>query len=170
MFQWLKNLFIHKQATSKKEKIISALLFFGYIYGLGYASNYEPGEFYKQLIQPELTPPNWVFPIAWTILFTLIGLSGYYVWNHYSSVIKRRIFTLLYALNGVLVFLWSYFFFGQQNITTPLFIILGMIIVAELMILTAFGTNKKAAYLLMPYLAWILFATYLNASIIVLNG
>jgi translocator protein len=170
MLNWLKNLFSKERTTSRKEKIISGILIFGYIYGLGFASSYPPGEFYRQLIKSALTPPNWVFPVAWTILFFLIGLSGYYIWNHYSSAAKRRLFTLLYLVNGILVFLWSYFFFGQQNITTPLYIILGIVIVAELMILTAFGTNKKAAYVLIPYLAWVLFATYLNASIIALNG
>ena len=80
MFGWLKKLF-KKKETSKREKIISAIISFGYIYGLGWASASAPDAFYASLIKPELTPPNWIFPIVWTILFFLIGLSGYFVWN-----------------------------------------------------------------------------------------
>lgn len=169
MLNWLKNLFSKEHTTPKKEKIISGLIFFGYIFLLGYAGSSNPDSFYQALTKPSLTPPGWVFPIAWTILFILIGLSGYYVWNHYSSAFRRKLFTFLYAINGIFIFLWSYLFFGLDDIKTPLYIIIGIIIIAELMIITAFGTNRKSAYLLLPYLAWILFATYLNATIIMLN-
>jgi benzodiazapine receptor len=170
MFQWLKNLFARTQTTSKKEKILSSIISFGYIFLLGYGGSSRPDAFYAALKKPAAVPPNWVFPIAWTILFVLIGLAGFYVWNHYESNFKRKLFAFFYAINGILVYLWSYLFFGLHDINTPLYVIIGMIIVAELMIVTAFGTNRKAAYLLLPYLAWILFATYLNSSIILLNA
>lgn len=168
MLTWLKKLF-HKEKTSKKEKQISAVVFFVYIFGLGWLGP-KPDSFYDALIKPTATPPDIVFPIVWFILFALIGLSGYYVWNHYQSELKRRIFTFLYAINGVLVFLWSYVFFGLHDIAGALYVIIGIIVVAELMIVTAFGNHEKAAYMLLPYLAWVLFATYLNTTIIALNA
>jgi len=172
MFTWLKNLF-HKDQTTKKEKIISGFIFFFYIFALGFAGggmNEKTAGFYNSLAKPSLTPPSWVFPIAWTILFALIGLAGYYVWNYFQSDRYRKIFSALYAVNGFLVYLWSEVFFKMQDITGALYVIVAMIILIEVMILVAFKTNHKAAYMLMPYLLWVLFATYLNTTLIVLNS
>lgn len=171
MFNWLKNL-LHKEQTSKKEKIISGGIFFIYIFATGFGGNMMQGktmEFYNSLMKPSLTPPNWVFPIVWTILFFLIGLSAYLVWNYFKSDMMRKIFTFLYFANGILIYLWPRMFFVNQSLSGGLYVIIGIIIVAELMILTAFRTNQKAAFMLLPYLLWVLFATYLNTSIIALN-
>jgi len=172
MFTWLKNLF-HREQTSRKEKIISSLILFFYIFFVGFGGNsMGPTEwaFYKSLAKPAVTPPSWVFPVVWTILFVLIGLAGYYVWNFYKSDRYRKIFSILYLINGILIYLWSYIFFRMQNITSALYVIVAMIILIEIMILVAFKTNHKAAYMLMPYFVWVLFATYLNTTIIVLNS
>jgi translocator protein len=172
MFHWLKNLF-HKEETSKKEKIISAIIFFLYIFAIGFANggmDTKSQAFYNSLIKPGLTPPGWVFPIVWTILFALIGLTGYYIWNYYKNDRYRKIFSALYVVNGIFIYLWSYVFFRMQDITSALYVIVAMIILIEIMILVAFKTNHKAAYLLMPYFLWVLFATYLNTAIIGLNG
>jgi len=172
MFAWLKTLF-HKEQTSKNEKIISALFFFIYIFLLGFAGSgmdENTKAFYNSLVKPSVTPPSWVFPIAWTALFVLIALAGYHVWNSYLSDRYRKIFTILYFINGILIYLWSHVFFQLQDITGALYIIVAMIILIELMILVAFKTNHKAAYMLMPYFLWVLFATYLNTTIIALNS
>ncbi len=170
MFNLIKKLFHREQETSKKERLFSSLVLFAYIFGLGYAgSSRSPGSFYQALIKPELAPPNWVFSVVWTVLFVLIGLSGYYVWNHYKDEFYRKVFIGLYIVNGLLVYSWSYVFFTSQSIANALYVMVGLIIVVELMILTAFKVNRKSAYLIMPYLAWILFATYLNVSMVALN-
>lgn len=169
MFHWLRQLF-HKEQTSRTEKIISGAVAFAYIFILGYAGSSKNMAFYESLAKPSLTPPNWVFPVVWTILFSLIGLSGYYVWNHFEKDLYRKIFAALYFINGILVYMWSYVFFGNNNINGALYVIIGMIILIESMILVSFRTNRKAAYLLLPYFMWVLFATYLNASIIALNS
>jgi translocator protein len=172
MFNWLKQLF-HKEQTSKKEKMISGLISFIYIFALGFAGggmDDRTKAFYNTLMKPNLNPPNWVFPIVWTILFALIGLTGYYIWNFYKSDLYRKIFAALYAVNGIFVYLWSYVFFEKQNISGALYVIVAMIILIELMILTALKTNHRASYLLIPYFLWVLFATYLNTTLITLNG
>lgn len=169
MFTFLRNLINKEKTTKKNEKIASGVFSFLYIFGLGYLSSSQPGEWYEALIKPSVTPPNFVFPVVWAALFFLIGLSGYYAWNHYESNFKRKIFGLLYLANGIFVYLWSYFFFELHNIYNALYIIIGIIVVVELMIIIGFGNNKKSAYLLIPYLIWILFATYLNTTIIALN-
>lgn len=172
MLNWLNKLLHHEQTTSKNEKLLTAFLFFIYIFFLGYKGNKLDGAgqaFYENLIKPSATPPEWFFPIIWSLLFILIGMAGYYVWNFYGSDRYRKIFAGLYAVNGLLVFSWSHLFFARQSLSGALYVIIGLIIVIELMILTAFKTNHKAGYLLFPYLAWILFITYINTALITLN-
>ena len=168
MFEWFKKL-IHREKTSKTEKLISLLLSALYLFGIGYISP-TPNAWYEGLNKPTELPPNIVFPIAWFIIFILLISAMYNMWNHYESdVIKRKWYVLLYIINGFFIWQWSALFFGEQNITGALFIAIALLIIAELMILLGFYTHKKSAYLLMPYLAWLLFAIYLNASIITLN-
>ncbi len=172
MFDWLNKLF-HKEQTSKKEKIISSAIFFFYIFALGYKGNSmgtTEWEFYKSLAKPNMVPPEWLFLFIWAVLFVLIGLSAFYIWNHYKSNYYRKLFVVLYAINGILVYLWPQIFFVHQSIASALYVIIGLIILVELMILAAFKTNHKAAYMLVPYLLWILYATYLNTSFITLNS
>ncbi len=168
MLNWLKNI-LSREKTSKKEKTLSAIIAFCYVGVLGYAGSVTPGNWYEALAKPTAMPPNYVFSIVWPILFVLLAASAYYVWNHYKTKFRRNFYAILYAINGVLIYFWSQLFFGQQNIIGALYVIIGIIIVSELMILVAFANRKSAAYFLMPYLLWILFATYLNASILVLN-
>lgn len=169
MFDWLKNLF-HREQTSKKEKVFSFLIALAYLIVMGMKGGSDTKTaFYQSLIKPGAQPPDWAFPIIWIILFVLIAASFYYVWNHYESDLKRKIFAVLYLVNGYFVYLWSHLFFGQQEITGAFYTVIGLIIVIEAMILIALGTNKKGAYLLFPYLAWAIFALYLNTSILILN-
>ena len=140
---------------------------------MGYKGNIidmEGRTFYESLVKPVATLPEWLLPFIWTTLFVLIGLSAFYVWNYYKSSYYRKLFVALYVVNGILMCLWPYAFFTQQAITTALYVIIGLIILVELMILVAFKTNHKAAYMLVPYLLWILYATYLNTSFIALNS
>jgi translocator protein len=171
MFLWLKKLF-HRPQTSLREKWISGLLSFAIIFGLGFAGGRmdpKTWAFYEALVKPPFTPPNWVFPVAWTALFVLIAIAGYEAWNHYHSKWLRNAFAVLYAVNGILVYLWSFFFFERQLATDALVVIVGLILVIETMILVSFKNSHRAAYYLLPYLVWILFAAYLNVSIVALN-
>jgi translocator protein len=172
MLHWLKKL-LHVEQTSKKEKAISATFFFAYIFIAGYIGNnmnVEAWAFYNNLTKPNFTPPGPIFGMVWLILFICIALSGYYVWNFYKIKWMRKAYVGLYAINGLLIYLWPYFFFAQQSIDKALYIIVMLIIVVELMMLIAFHNNKRATYLLVPYLAWVFFATYLNTSILMLNS
>ena len=169
MFEFIKNLF-HREQTSKQEKIISGILAFVYIFVMGMLGKAEPGEWYANLIRPEITPPSQVFGIAWTILFVLLAASMYHMWNYYKNSAGRKWFTAFYVISGFLIYAWSDTFFMMHDMVTALFMILVMIILAEVMILIAFQNNKKSGYLLLPYLAWLLFALYLNTNLIILNA
>ena len=161
--------FLHREQTSRKEKIISAVIAFFYVFCLGTCLSSKPSHFYMNLNKPVLTPPNWVFPIVWTFLFILIALAGYWAWNHYEEKIERGLFAALYFANGILIYLWSTFFFGNNDPASAMVIIIGMIIIIEAMVTIGYRVNKKSGLILLPYFLWVLFASYLNLMILVLN-
>ncbi|MBK0370582.1 TspO/MBR family protein [Flavobacterium agrisoli] len=126
---------------------------------------------YVSLNKPFFNPPNWIFAPVWTILYVLMGIAAGLIWNEWKEnkeVVKKALvfFTLQLALNA----LWSYLFFGLHN---PLLALLEIIIL-ELMIYETYiqfkSIHKTAGYLLIPYLAWVAFATVLTASIWWLNS
>ena len=122
---------------------------------------------YSTLNKPWFVPPNWLFAPAWTTLFILMGLSFFLIWEKGGEQFKKayRVFGAQLGLN----ILWSVFFFGLQN---PL---LGFIEIIILWILIAFNImvfyriDKRAGYLLVPYIAWVTFAAALNLWVFLLN-
>ncbi len=124
---------------------------------------------YVSLNKPFFSPPNWVFGPVWTILYTLIGISFFLIikkgWNTKKITRARNLFLAQLILN----FIWTPIFFGLRMPLLALFVILGMDILVILTIRKFYPLSKWAAYLLLPYLAWISFATLLNAAIVILN-
>ncbi len=125
---------------------------------------------YPTLVKPVFNPPNWVFAPVWTLLFIMMGVAGGLVWNHLEEnpePVKKafQFFIIQLGLNA----LWSYLFFGLQN---PLLALIEIVLL-WLMIFETFNQFKKinstAAKLLIPYLAWVSFASLLNFSIWWLN-
>ena len=135
---------------------------------VGWWQNDAIREWYPHLVKPALTPPNAAFPIAWSIIYLCMGLSAGLVLTS-ASPLRRRVMTLWFAQLGFNV-LWSILFFVCRS---PL---LGMIDIALLDILVAAYIAQSgkiragAAWLFVPYLCWILFATYLNAGILAETG
>ena len=97
MFDFFKKLF-QKRETSNKEKIVSAILAFVYVFGMGYAGSVKPDAWYESLNKPDIIPPNQVFGIVWIILFVLLGLTMYRIWNYYESKFQRKLFAVLYVV------------------------------------------------------------------------
>ncbi len=125
---------------------------------------------YPTLLKPVFNPPNWVFAPVWTVLYIMMGIAGGLVWNKIetngaSVKLAFKFFIIQLALNA----LWSFIFFYLHN---P-FLALVEIILLWLMIYETYNQFKKidskAGMLLLPYLAWVSFATLLNASIWWLN-
>lgn len=118
------------------------------------------GEWYES-IKPSITPPGWVFPIVWNILFFLIALSLYFSWTGAEGKEKKKI-ALVFGINFLLNIFWSFFYFYLKNPALAFvdIILLEASIVA--MILITHKVSKKAAYLLVPYLLWVGFASLLN--------
>ena len=125
------------------------------------------GSWYLQN-KPSFTPPNFVFPIAWTILYFLIGLSLYFVWNGSEGDKKaRRTVAVIFGLNLFFNLIWSPLFFSLKLPVISFIDILLMISSAVAMIAVSWKIDRKASYMLMPYLAWICFASVLNLGFFV---
>ena len=112
-------------------------------------------------IKPSITPPNWVFPIVWNILFFLIALSLYFAWIKAKKNQKTKI-TLVFGINFALNILWSILYFGMKNPTASFIEIFFLIASIISMIIVTAKVSKTASYLLHPYLIWVCFATILN--------
>ena len=122
---------------------------------------------FNSLTKPFLAPPGFIFPIVWTILYVLMGISSYIIYqeNDYHSDCCLKI----YALNLFVNFLWSPIFFGLNLRLFAFIWIILLDIVVAFMILCFYKVNKKAAYYQIPYFIWCLFATYLNLIFYILN-
>ena len=118
--------------------------------------------------KPPLSPPDWVFPVVWTILYALMGISAARIWKLKDSAEKRRsvnLFIIQLAVN----FFWPLFFFNLQAYGFALVWLVLLWIFVLLLILNNRKLDKYAAYLLIPYLIWLSFAVYLNAGVYLLN-
>lgn len=124
---------------------------------------------YMDLVKPPLNPPAWVFGPAWTILYALMGIAAFVVWQKGLKQKKVRValglFFVQLALNGA----WSFIFFGAHRIGFALIEIVALWIAILCTIIAFAKCSKRAAWLMAPYLAWVSFAVYLNAVIWVLN-
>ncbi len=126
---------------------------------------------YKSLNQSPLTPPSWVFPIAWTILYALIIASGV-VFLSAATTIREAVRSpgfFYYCAAWVLNLSWSQIFFRFQRPDLSFVVILAMLSFIALNIRAFYPVSRLAAYLLVPYMLWVSFATYLNGYIVFMN-
>lgn len=123
---------------------------------------------YDSLNQPSFTPPAWVFGPVWTVLYILMGIALYIVWNQFPG--KRRENALgIFALQLLLNFLWSLFFFYFRDIEIALLDSVALWISIVLMMWMFYRVKPLAAWLTIPYLLWVSFATALNTAYWILN-
>ena len=120
---------------------------------------------YNELVKPPLAPPSWLFPIMWTIIYLLMGISYYLLKQDNDNEVLSRIYYVQLGVN----LLWSIIFFVfEARLLACIWIVLLDILVG-LMIYWFYNTKKISGYLNILYLVWILFATYLTIGIYVLN-
>ena len=128
---------------------------------------------FPTLVKPWFSPPSWLFGPVWTILYFLMGLSLYIVWNKTETISKQKYkkqFFILFGIQLILNALWSFLFFGLKSPISGLIDILFLDIAVITTIIYANRVSKYAAVLLAPYMAWIIFATLLNFEIALLNN
>ena len=124
---------------------------------------------YAALNKPVFSPPNYLFAPVWTILYILMGISLYLVWKKGIKTKKSREAIYTFGVQLFLNAIWSPVFFGYKNIFLALIIIVLMLVFIIKTIVLFAKIDKKAAYLLYPYAAWVSFATILNFSVWILN-
>ena len=122
---------------------------------------------YLALNKPPLSPPSFLFPIVWTILYILLGISSYIIYE--SETPEKNKALRLYFIQLFFNFFWSIFFFGFSMYLFAFLWLLVLIILIVLMIYQFHKISPVAAYLQIPYLIWCLFAAYLNFMIYQLN-
>lgn len=124
---------------------------------------------FNSLTKPFLNPPSKLFPPVWTVLYILIFVSLALFIFAKSDYSKRKGY-LYFAIQIILNLLWSPVFFIRHNIGLALFIVILLDIFVIFTIKNFYKSSKWSAFLLVPYLLWILFATYLNFAYLILNG
>lgn len=125
-------------------------------------------EFYQSLKQPPLSPPGWVFPLAWTILYSLMGVAAYLVWMRDSTGRNGALF--FYGLQLIFYFVWPLLFFNARAYLASLIWLLLLWVLILITTARFFQETKAAGWLMIPYLLWVAFAGYLNAGVWLLNG
>lgn len=133
-----------------------------------FGGSFEAGAWYYALLKPAWTPPSWVFGPAWSVLYLLMAIAMWRVWvsGHPLRVGALLWWLLQLAFNAA----WSWLFFGLHRIGWAMFemaVLIGLVVLC----IRAFWTiSRAAAWLMVPYLLWLLFALALNFAIWRLNG
>lgn len=135
--------------------------------GVGLLAAFFIGDFsnvYDQTVRPSLAPPAWLFPVVWTILYVLMGISAYIINEEklQCSAVLLALATYYFQLG--MNFIWPFLFFKFRLFKFSFIWIVGLWLLVLIMIIKFYKINKTAAYLQLPYLAWLTFAAYLNFS------
>ncbi len=123
---------------------------------------------YENLNTPPLSPPGFVFPIVWTILFILMGIS-FYLTTLFNDGEEKENAQKIYIIQLILNFIWSIVFFNYNNFILSFIILIILWLFILKMIISFYKINPIAGYIQIPYLLWVTFAGYLNLMIILLN-
>jgi translocator protein len=133
--------------------------------GLLVGSMSRPGDWYRDLVKPSFNPPGWVFGPVWTMLYVLIGIAGWRTWQRSPSGTAMR----LWAAQMVLNLAWSPVFFVLHRPSLALAILLLLLVTNLAFIAQSWRPDRAAAWLFVPYAAWVGFAGLLNGAIVLLN-
>lgn len=131
-------------------------------------------EQFSALEQPLLAPPAWLFPVAWTILYILMGIASYLIYSVYRRSKKAnkhfaRTALIIYGIQLIFNFAWTPIFFNANFYWFSFAILLGMWLLEIVLLVKTFRLSRGAFWCLLPYLLWTTFAGYLNISIAILN-
>lgn len=126
-------------------------------------------DLYGQLVKPPLSPPGWVFPVVWSVLFLLMGYASYRVLTADAPKEEKRRALIFYGVQLALNFLWSPVFFGLGRLLLAFAILVALWVMILLTGNLFSQIDKTAGKLLVPYLLWVTFAGYLNFAFFLLN-
>ena len=129
--------------------------------GIGHYNMNSVKDWYAHLNKPSFSPPNWVFPVVWSTLYAMIATAGWFIWRMPQSAARKKL-KILFGSYMALSWGWSFVFFTAKAMLAGLYWILAYDLVAVLLIMNAWKSKRIVAYLMLPALAWTLFAAYLN--------
>jgi tryptophan-rich sensory protein len=122
---------------------------------------------YRNLAKPAWTPPDQAFPIVWTLLYILMAVAVWQAWRDAPNRFGWPLacFLIQLALNGA----WSYVFFGMGEIVAAFLVIMALVLAILATVVTFAQVSRPAAWLMLPYLLWVGYATALNGAIVQMN-
>ena len=119
--------------------------------------------------KPPLAPPRWLFPVAWTVLYVLMGIASYLVYVSKAPSVKKNSALSVYVISLIFNFAWSPIFFNLENYLFAFVLLCALWLLVVITTVKFFGINKTAGILMLPYVLWVTFAGYLNYGIYLLN-
>jgi benzodiazapine receptor len=131
-------------------------------------SRYMPGAWYESLVKPSWNPPNAIFAPVWSILYILMGVAAWMVWRR-SGFSAAGAALAIFIIQLFLNTLWSYLFFGLHRPDMAFFDIVALWVAVLFVMMLFWREDKYAGALMLPYLAWVSFASYLNFTLWRLN-
>ncbi|MCO5948658.1 TspO/MBR family protein [Mucilaginibacter flavidus] len=162
-----------ESAASKKFQLFPFLISLVITLAIGFVASLftrpQIAGWYSTLNKPTFNPPPWLFAPVWTVLYIMIAIAAYLVWQRRDSSKTYKIASSIYIVQLAFNFSWSMVFFGLHGILPALFVILLLWVSIILNIRWFKKYSKTAAWLLVPYLLWVSFASILNLSIYLLN-
>jgi benzodiazapine receptor len=148
--------------------MLSLVVFVLVTFGAAFTgARFSPDAWYRDLAKPSWNPPSWVFAPVWTLLYLGIAVAGWLVWRDAGGAWTPALTLWVAQLAGNA--LWSWLFFGRHKIAAALVDVSAMWVLIAAFIAVTFDTTRTAAWLFVPYLAWVSFAAILNAKILALN-
>lgn len=125
---------------------------------------------YAAMKKPPFSPPAGLFPIAWTILYLMMGLASYQILISETDASRKTAAFLLYILQLAMNFMWSIFFFRWDMYLFAFGWLMAMLVLVVLCTIRFFSIDKLAGYLMIPYILWLSFAAYLNLGAYILDA
>ena len=139
------------------------------IFGVLFTPSHSNDVWYNALNNSVITPDGWVFGVAWTILYALLGIALFLIMNNTKTRHSKTKAYVLFVVQLILNFLWTYLFFGLHMIGASVLCLVVLLGISIWMAIAFKPISKSASYLVWPYVIWLCFALYLNGTILLLN-
>ncbi|MBR6523668.1 MAG: tryptophan-rich sensory protein [Clostridia bacterium] len=154
----------------KIKPYVISVLFALAVGGLAAWLTMDSMDIYGSITQPALAPPAWLFPVVWTVLYVLMGISSTIVYTDKNASPKEKASAIkVYALQLIVNFFWSLIFFNLRNYLFAFIWLILLWVLILIMIVKFYKIRPVAGLLQIPYLLWVTFAGYLNLMIYLLN-
>lgn len=161
-----------KMQSLKSPMVVQSLVAVLWLWAVSFLGQMltDLGPWYQALKQPEWKPPDWAFGVIWSSIFVLIGIAGVLAWRRASHPAQRVQILALFFLNSIFHVIWSLLFFTMKRPDWALIELVFLWLSIAALILTFWKISRLASLLMVPYIAWVTIAGFLNYANIVLNG